>query len=85
LGMAIGNLANVLNLDMVVLGGSVVTQSQVMFEAACRCMKDIMLSKVNESLQIRKARLDLSAGLVGAAALSLSHVLKAINIQDVYG
>ncbi|MBN2102425.1 ROK family glucokinase [bacterium] len=72
LGIALADVANLLNIERVVVGGGIANAGNFILEAArARVQKDA-LPEAAESVEIVKAQLGNSAGLVGAAYLARS-------------
>lgn len=73
-GLALGNQVNVLNLDTVLVGGTLL-HSDAMFEAVLRGFHQALLPKLSKTCTVERAKLGARAGLMGMAALSLQLVV----------
>lgn len=71
IGITIGSQVNVLNVDTVLLGGSIVQLSDWFFEQVRHTVIDVTLPAFRDSLVVRKSSLGIHAGLVGIASLCL--------------
>ncbi len=72
LGLALSNVANLLNLEIVVVGGGVANAGDLIFEPARKVMFQKALTVHAETISLVPASLGESAGLIGAAALAFS-------------
>jgi len=70
LGMAIANLINLLNVEMVVLGGGVIEAGDVLLKPAIEEVKRRALSPPYEDCRIVPGSLGASAGVIGASLLA---------------
>lgn len=70
LGMAISNLINLLNVEMVVLGGGVIEAGEVLLRPAIEEVKRRALSPPYEDCKIIAGSLGSSAGIIGASLLA---------------
>ena len=70
LGMAIANLINLLNLEMVVLGGGVIEAGDVLLKPAMEEVKRRGLSPSYDDCSIVTGSLGTSAGVIGASLLA---------------
>jgi predicted NBD/HSP70 family sugar kinase len=75
LGVVIGNVCNLLNPQMVVLGGPLVTHSDTYFERARAAAREHILPDFAHQIAIRRSELGDRANAVGAAALALERLL----------
>ena len=75
LGAALANLVNVLNPEMIVIGGGVAQAGDVLFDPIRREIHRRALDVLTKHLQVLPAQLGEQAGLVGSAALALQHVV----------
>jgi glucokinase len=70
LGMAISNLINLLNVEMVVLGGGVIEAGEVLLRPTIEEVKRRALSPPYEDCKIIVGSLGTSAGVIGASLLA---------------
>ncbi|QSO54011.1 ROK family protein [Alicyclobacillus curvatus] len=75
-GIAISNQINMLNVDVVILGGAVIRKSDLFFQTASAYAKRT-LPGLAEGLAIQKSLLGPQAGLVGIASLSIDQLFSA--------
>jgi len=73
LGVGLVSLANIFAPEVVILGGGVARAGDVLFAAAREEVKRHALPPANEYVKIVPAALGNNAGVIGAAALLLSH------------
>ncbi len=71
LGVGIGNLVNMLNPDVVVIGGGVVAAGELLLAPARAVVVERALSPSREHVRILPARFGAESGMVGAAVLAL--------------
>lgn len=77
LGMAVGNLINVLSPEAVVLGGGLVEAMEALFlEEVNRGVKDHAMPFLRKGVQIRAARLGDDAVVMGSAHLIVEYLQK---------
>lgn len=77
IGTAIGNQINVLNVDTVVLGGSVVLGCDAFFfDEVERAARRVTLPRFGETVTFRRSSLGTNAGLVGSASLCLLQLFR---------
>ncbi len=69
LGIAIGTLVNLLNLDLVLIGGGISNAGTILFKAIRKSFKKYSLSVSGSVVKIEKASLGEHAGIVGAGQL----------------
>ncbi|CAG7840939.1 Glucokinase [Clostridium haemolyticum] len=69
LATGINNLINVLDLDVIAIGGGVVAGSDLFMDRLIQYIKDHKLFKALELCKIEKAQLGNDAGIIGAAML----------------
>lgn len=69
LAMGIGNLLNVLNPEIIIVGGGVALAGDFLFDKVKKELKKYALPVTLENIQIVQAKLSEDAGIVGAAAL----------------
>lgn len=69
LAMGIGNLLNVLNPEIIIVGGGVALAGDFLFDKVKKELKKYALPVTLENIKIVQAKLGEDAGIVGAAAL----------------
>jgi glucokinase len=69
LGVALANVANLLDMHTFILGGGVAEAGEVLFDAALASLRSRVLANLRPVVEIRKAHLGNRAGIVGAAML----------------
>lgn len=69
LAMGIGNLLNVLNPEIIIVGGGVALAGDFLFDKVKKELKKYTLPVTLENIKIVQAKLGEDAGIVGAAAL----------------
>jgi glucokinase len=74
LGVGIGNLVNMLNPDVVVVGGGVIAAGDLLLEPAREVVAARALSPSKEHVSIVAARFGAESGMLGAAALALDGI-----------
>jgi glucokinase len=74
LGVGIVNLVNMLNLEMVVVGGGVIAAGDLLLDPAREVLAERGLRPSREQVRIVRAHFGAEAGMVGAAALALQGV-----------
>jgi glucokinase len=74
LGVGIANLVNMLNPDVVVVGGGVIAAGELLLEPARAVVRERALSPSKEHVQIVPARFGAESGMLGAAALALDGI-----------
>jgi glucokinase len=74
LGVGIANLVNMLNPDVVVVGGGVIAAGELLLEPARAVVARRALSPSKEHVQIVPARFGAESGMLGAAALALDGI-----------
>ena len=70
LGVGLGTVANLLNLERVVIGGGVANAGELLLEHTRKVLSEIALKTNGESIDIVQAELGARAGIVGAAELA---------------
>ncbi len=75
LGMAIANLINLLNVEMVILGGGVIEAGDVILRPTIEEVKRRALSPAYEDCRIIPGSLGTSAGIIGAALLARDNLI----------
>lgn len=74
LGVGIANLVNMLNPDVVVIGGGVIAAGELLLEPARAVVAERALSPSREHVRIVPARFGAESGMLGAAALALDGI-----------
>jgi glucokinase len=74
LGVGIANLVNMLNPDVVVVGGGVIAAGELLLEPARAVVARRALSPSKEHVRIVPARFGAESGMLGAAALALDGI-----------
>ena len=74
LGVGIANLVNMLNPDVVVIGGGVIGAGELLLEPARAVVARRALSPSKEHVRIVPARFGAESGMLGAAALALDGI-----------
>jgi glucokinase len=74
LGVGIANLVNMLNPDVVVVGGGVIGAGELLLEPARAVVAERALSPSKEHVRIVAARFGAESGMLGAAALALDGI-----------
>ncbi len=69
LGVALANVANLLDMHVFILGGGVAEAGEVLFDAALASLRSRALANLRPVVEIRKAHLGNRAGMIGAAML----------------
>jgi glucokinase len=70
LGLALGNLANTLNPESIVIGGGVSAAGEFLLDRVRDNFEKFAFSTVRSSTQLKLARLGNDAGVIGAASLA---------------
>ncbi|MGL4874826.1 MAG: ROK family protein [Clostridium sp.] len=76
LGVLSANCANILDPDMIVIGGGVTNGGDVVFKIVNKEMKNRCLKPILENCKIEKAFLGGKAGVIGALALGITEYKK---------
>ncbi|KFN90422.1 glucokinase [Tetragenococcus muriaticus PMC-11-5] len=71
LGLACGNIGNLLNPSALILGGGVSAAGELLRSKVSNYFKQFTFPQVTESTQIKLAQLGNDAGIIGAASLAL--------------
>ncbi|MFO7891914.1 MAG: ROK family protein [bacterium] len=71
LGVGLAGVVNLLNLEMIVVGGGIAKAGDLILGPARKAVKEYSLKDLGESVQIVPAKLGNQAGLIGAAHLAL--------------
>ena len=74
LGVGIANLVNMLNPDVVVVGGGVIAAGDLLLEPARAVVAQRALSPSKDHVRILPARFGAESGMLGAAALALDGI-----------
>jgi glucokinase len=74
LGVGIANLVNMLNPDVVVVGGGVIAAGELLLEPARAVVLERALSPSKEHVRIVPARFGAESGMLGAAVLALDGI-----------
>jgi glucokinase len=74
LGVGIANLVNMLNPDVVVVGGGVIGAGELLLEPARTVVAERALSPSKEHVRILPARFGAESGMLGAAAMALDGI-----------
>jgi glucokinase len=69
LGVALANVANLLDMHVFLLGGGVAEAGEVLFNAALATLRSRVLANLRPVVEIRKAHFGNRAGMIGAAML----------------
>lgn len=72
LGLGLGNVVNLLNIQRVVLGGGVALAGELLIDSAQEALRYAALNNSDEPVRIVKAQLGSHSGIVGAASLAMS-------------
>jgi glucokinase len=78
LGTALASLANLLNPEVIVLGGGVISGSRHLIDGAVEVMKKRAMAASLKGLRVERARLGEDAAIIGAAFLS-SHASQGLR------
>ena len=71
LGIGIGNLNNILNLDLVVIGGGISNMKELIFKPARHWAKEVSMLEAGRHLKIVPAKLKNNVGVMGAIAVAM--------------
>ena len=74
LGVGIANIVNLLNPDVVVVGGGVIAAGEMLLEPARREVRARALSPSRDHVRVVAARFGAEAGMLGAALLAWERV-----------
>ncbi|MCK4860173.1 MAG: ROK family protein, partial [Candidatus Omnitrophica bacterium] len=69
LGIGLANLVNMLNPDIIIIGGGIANAGKFIFNPARKTMKENVLSPLAKNTKVVKAKLGEDAGAIGAALL----------------
>ncbi len=70
LGVGLANVINIFNPEMIVIGGGLSKMGNMFLKPAADTAKKIAMDLPKRSVQIKRAKLGDSVGLIGAALLS---------------
>ncbi len=71
LGIGLGNVVNIFNTEMIILGGGVMKASDLFLDQALKTMKDTALPGSLEIVTVKEAELGSDIGLMGAIAVAM--------------
>jgi glucokinase len=71
LGIGLGNVINIFNTEMIILGGGVMKASDLFLDRALETMKEIALPGPLEIVTVKEAELGSDIGLMGAIAVAM--------------
>lgn len=74
LGLALGNIGNVLNPSAIVIGGGVSAAGEFLRSRVEKYFEEFTFPQVRESTKIKLAELGNEAGVIGAASLALKFI-----------
>lgn len=74
LGVALGSVINLLNLDMIAIGGGISNAGTVLFEPLELSLQEHSMSVPKSIVKIRRAELGEYAGIIGAGLLVFSNL-----------
>ena len=72
LGIALANLVNVINPELILLGGMFAQGEELILPVAERAMRELSFAGLGEKVRVEPTSFGWRAGVVGAAALALS-------------
>lgn len=72
IALGLGNLLNILDPEIVVIGGGVALSGSILFDRVNKKLNEYALSSVLEGLKIVSAELGNDAGIIGAAYLGMN-------------
>jgi predicted NBD/HSP70 family sugar kinase len=75
LGVAVSSIVNVLNPAVIVIGGDIARTGQLLLAGVREVVYQRSTALSTAELQIQQSRLGDRAGIIGAAALVLEHIL----------
>jgi glucokinase len=75
LGIGLGNVVNIFNTEMIILGGGVMKASDLFLDQALATMKEIALPGPLEIVTVTEAELGSDIGLMGAIAVAMEDKL----------
>lgn len=71
LGLGLGNVINIFNTEMIILGGGVMKASDLFLDKALATMKEVALTGSLEKVTVKEAELGSDIGLMGAIAVAM--------------
>jgi glucokinase len=74
LGTGIANVFNLLNPELILLGGGVSRAGRTLIDPAVRHARDMVFPPLKDQLKVIRASLGDDAGLIGAARLAFKHL-----------
>ena len=69
LGLGLASVVNILNPDIIVIGGGIANAGELLFKPTRKIMKENIISSLAKTTKIIKARFGEDAGAIGAALL----------------
>lgn len=69
LGVGLANLVNILNPDIIIIGGGIANVGELLFNPARKVMRKNILSPLAKNTKVVRAKLGEDAGAIGAALL----------------
>lgn len=79
IAMGIGNVLNVIDSEVVVIGGGVAQAGDILFDRIKKQLSKYAIGVINEKIEIKPAKLGNDAGIYGAAYLAKTKVGKVIK------
>ncbi|MDD5108671.1 MAG: ROK family protein [Candidatus Omnitrophica bacterium] len=76
LGLALAGVVNLLNLDVIVIGGGVACAGKVLFESVKKTIFSRAMSVQAKRVKILKAKLGINAGIIGAGYMVKERLVK---------
>jgi glucokinase len=70
LGIAFANIINLIDPEVIIIGGSVVNSSDLFINSAKKTMKEFIMNPESKKIKILKSKLGEHAGSIGAALLA---------------
>ena len=74
LGLALGNIANILNPSTIVLGGGVSKAGEFLVERVSKVVEEFTFPTIRSVTKIKIAELENDAGMIGAASLVINEL-----------
>jgi glucokinase len=74
LGVAITNIVNIFNPEVVIVGGGVIGAGELLLEPARRVVREQALPPSRDEVRILAAQFGVEAGMIGAAALAFDRL-----------
>jgi predicted NBD/HSP70 family sugar kinase len=72
LGMALANLVNVINPELILLGGMFAQGEELILPVAEKAMRELSFAGLGEKVRVQPTSFGWRAGVIGASALALS-------------